>query len=127
LGKSIRGDKEYSRLQEALYENKRLKREIASIRKQLARLDLDRHDYVKNIIDEHYAREDQEETAEKMLRRLKEEWRCKNCQDGYLEINLYMRAGETYYFRKCNTCENRTKGQKYSPDRVQGPIKIPSK
>lgn len=124
MGKSTRtGSKEYTRLQEVLHENSKLKREISSLRKQLARLDLDRHSYVKDIMDEHYAREDQEESAEKMLKRLKEEWRCKNCQDGYLEVNIYMKAGDAWYYRKCNCCENRTKGRRYSPDKVQGPIK----
>ena len=123
MSKNTRGSKEYSRLQESLHENKRLKREIASLRKQLARLDLDRHTFVKDIIDEHYANEEQQETTEKMLKRMKEEWKCKECHIGYLEINLYTKVGETWYFRKCNSCPHRTVSQKYSPDKVEGPIK----
>ncbi len=127
MGKSIRSGKEYTRLQEVLHTNKRLRKEISSLRKQLARIDLDRHGYVKNIIEEHYAREDQEESAEQMLKKMKEVWRCHDCGDGYLEINLYMKAGELWYFRRCGVCEKRTLGKKYDPKEVQGPIKNPIK
>lgn len=127
MGKSTRGDREYSRLQEVIHENKRLKRELSSLRKQLTRIDLDRHAYVKEIIDEHYAKEDQEETTGKMLKRLKEEWKCRKCHDGFLEIRIYTKINEAYYFRQCNNCSNRTKSQKYVPDRVIGIIKNSSK
>lgn len=127
MSKSTRGDKEYTRLQQALHENARLKREISSLRKQLARLDLDRHGYVKDIIDEHFAREEQEETTGKMLERLKNEWKCRECHDGYLEISLYSKLGEAWYFRQCNNCPHRTKSQKYNPENVLGPIKLAPK
>lgn len=123
MGRNTRGDKEYTRLQEALNENKRLKRENASLRKQLARLDLDRHSYVKDILDEHFQQEEQAESTEKMLKRLKEEWKCHECHVGYLEITLYNKLDQTWYFRQCNNCTNRTKSQVYHPEKVQGPIK----
>lgn len=125
LSRSSRGDKEYSRLQQALHENGRLKREISKLRKQLARLDLDRHSYVKDIIDEHYAQEIQEETTGKMLERLKDEWKCHECHVGYLEISMYSKMGAPWYFRQCNNCPHRTKSQVYNPEKVQGPIKNP--
>ncbi len=125
MSKNTRGGKEFSRLQEALHENKRLKREIASIRKQLARLDLDRHGYVKDILEEHYAAEEDQRDTGKALARLKEEWKCEKCPNGYLEINLYTRLNETMYFRKCNLCPHRTTSQKYEPDSVEGIMKIP--
>jgi len=123
LGKNTRGGKEFNRLQEALHENKRLKREISSLRKQLARLDLDRHSFVKDIIDEHY----EQEESEKITQRIKEEWKCKQCGVGYLEINLYTKVNETWYFRKCNFCPHRTTSQQYIPDKVQGPMKLTAK
>ncbi len=123
MGKNTRGDKEYSRLQQALHENAKLKREISRLRKQYARLDLDRHEYVKSIVDEHYAREQQEETTEKMLGRLKEEWRCRVCKIGYLEIIIYNRLDGTFYYRHCNNCIHRTTSQKYDPNKVKGPVK----
>ena len=125
LSRSTRGDKEHTRLQQMQHENSRLKREISKLRKQLARLDLDRHSYVKDIVDEHFANEEQEETTGKMLERLKDEWKCRECSDGFLEIVLYSKMGEPWYFRKCNglNCAHRTKSQHYNPEKVVGPIK----
>lgn len=123
MGKTRRGHKEFSKEQELRYENHKLRRQISSLRKQLARLDLDRHDYVKTIVDEHLAQEEQE-TTEKMLHRLKEEWRCKECGIGYLEINLYNKPDDVYYYRKCSSCPHRTKSQVYSPS-VRGIMKEP--
>ncbi len=125
MSRSTRGDKEHTRLQQMQHENSRLKREISKLRKQLARLDLDRHSYVKDIVDEHFANEEQEETTGKMLERLKDEWKCRECSDGFLEIVLYSKMGEPWYFRKCNglNCAHRTKSQHYNPEKVVGPIK----
>lgn len=121
MGKNTRGNKEYSRLQEVLHENNRLKKEISRLRKQLARLDLDRHSYVRDIIEEHYAKEDQEATAEQLLKKLKEEWRCHSCLEGHLEIVMYSKLGIPWYFRRCSNlnCGHRTKSQPYS-DKVRG-------
>lgn len=123
MSRSTRGGKEYTRLQEVMHENKKLRKEISSLRKQLARLDLDRHDYVKTIVDEHFASEEREESTTKMLERLKNAWKCHNCGDGFLEIHLYSKMGEPWYFRQCSCCPNRTKSQRYDPDKVDGPIK----
>lgn len=124
MGKNTRGDKEYSRLQEALHENRKLKRENANLRKSLSKLDLDRHSYVRDIVEEHYAREDSETTTMQMLDKLKSQWLCRECHEGHLEITVYTKAGETWYFRQCNNCKYRTKSQKYTPG-VKGLIKPP--
>lgn len=123
MSRNTRGNKEYTRLQEIVNENKRLKKEMGSLRRQLAKLDLDRHGYVRDIIEEHYAKEEQEETTEKMLKRLKEEWRCKVCSDGYLEVFTFNKGQETWYRRECNGCNHTTKSQRYDPDKVRGIIK----
>ncbi len=122
MGKTRRGYKEFSREQKLIHENKRLKREIASIRKQLARLDLDRHTYIKDIIERSYQLEEQKEGAD-ILEKLKKEWHCRECARGYLEIICYNKPNETWYYRKCNNCEHRTKSQKYNPGKVPGIIK----
>ena len=92
MGKNIRGEKEYSRFQEVVHENKKLKKEISNLRKQLARLDLDRHSYVRDIVEEHLAQEDAQETTVQMLQRLQQEWLCEKCGIGFLEINLYSKV-----------------------------------
>src|SRR5665213_1816225 len=108
LGKNIRGGKEYNRLQIALKENAKLKRENASLRKALSKLDLDRHSYVRDIVEEHYAREDSETTTMEMLDTLKNTWKCNSCNAGYLEVTVYSKMGDTWYFRQCNNCKYRT-------------------
>lgn len=136
MGKSRRGHKELSKEQELKYENKefrrrerdkdnqilQLKREVSSLRKQLARLDLDRHSYVKETLEEYYAHEEEVVDNKRLINDLKKEWACKKCGVGYLEIILYNKIGETWYFRQCNQCVNRTKSQVYSPA-VQGVMK----
>ena len=125
MSRNTRGEKEHNRLQQLQHENSRLKREISKLRKQLGRIDLDRHSYVKDIVDEHFANQEQEETTGKMLERLKEEWKCHECHVGYLEISMYSKMGEPWYFRQCNNCPHRTKSQHYSSEKVTGPIKNP--
>lgn len=123
LSRSTRGEKEYTRLQEIVHENKKLKREVASLRKQLARLDLDRHSYVRDIVEEHLSQEHEETTTKQMLQSMKNEWQCRDCGVGYLEIHLYTRPDGTHYYRMCNNCSKRTKGQRYEPGSVRGIIK----
>lgn len=114
MGKTKRGEKERSRERQLAHENQKLRREISSLRKQLARIDLDRHDYVKNIVEEHYAKEEVEDNTHKMLESMKNHWKCHMCKSGHLEINLYTRLDGVFYYRKCNECDNRTKSQQYN-------------
>jgi hypothetical protein len=122
LGKSRRGNKEYSREQKLVHENKRLKREIAQLRKQLARLDLDRYDSIKEMIEEH-GHENTAQTGQELLENLKKTWACNKpkCQ-GHLEIIVYSKLGNPWYYRQCTNCPNRTIAQKYTPE-VKGIIK----
>lgn len=122
MGKSRRGSKEFSREQALIYENKKLKKMISSLRKQLARIDLDRYEHVRDALEEHYSQEEERENAGAVLDRLKNQWRCHSCNDGVLEIILYDRAGNTWYFRKCNKCEKRTPSKQYDSS-VSGIIK----
>lgn len=124
MGKSRRGDKERSREQELKFENQRLRRTVSSLRKQLARIDLDRYSHVRDMVEEHLADQEVIVTTEDMLKSMKNEWKCHECGDGYLEITLYGKMGQTWYFRKCNSCPHRTTSQAYSPS-VRGIIKEP--
>lgn len=122
MGKSKdRRSGDRSREQELLHENKKLKREISSLKKQLGRLDLDRYATARTIIEDHY-QEKHVDQGQKILRDLRETWKCFECPLGYLEIILFSKRNETFYVRKCDCCENRTKSQKYSPQ-VQGIVK----
>lgn len=112
MGRSNRGDKEYSRLQQALYENGKLKREISSLRKQLARLDLDRHSYVKDLVEKSYELEEELE-GKKVLKKLEKQWTCHECARGILEIHIYTKPEGPWYYRRCSNCAHRTKSQPY--------------
>lgn len=120
MGKSLRTDKEFTKNQQILHENKKLKREIAKLRKILAKIDLDRYSQVKEMIEE-YRQQDSSDHID-LLDKLKQEWKCQECPIGYLEITLFNKLAETWYYRCCSNCPHRTKTQKYSPE-VRGIIK----
>lgn len=61
-----------------------------------------------------------------LLARMKAKWHCKDCNQGHLEIVLYTKMGDPWYFRQCSECPNRTKAQPHHPN-VEGIRKeIPS-
>ena len=122
MSKNHRAVKEYTREQRLIKENERLKREVAKYRKLLARLDLDRYSTIKDMIEEHQAEDNQQKTLE-LLESLKEIWKCRDCSEGYLEIIVYSKVGNPWYFRSCNSCKKRTKSQPYDESRVKGIIK----
>lgn len=124
MGKARTDRYGYTKEQRLKGENDKLKRQIASLRKQIARLDLDRYETIKDLIKEHY-QEDRAEEGKQILESLKKTWACHDCDTGYLEIFVYNRGGETWYYRICNNapaCLNRTKAQPYSPQ-VKGMIR----
>lgn len=125
MGKARRGDKERSNEQRLKYENSKLRREVSSLRKQLARLDLDRHSYVRDIIEEHMAGEEVDQSTQSMLKSMENTWRCNSCNEGHLQIQLYSKIGETWYYRACsNDCGNRTVGKPYDPNSVKGILAV---
>jgi len=115
LGKTRRGEREYSREQKLQAENKKLKGQISSLRKQLARIDLDRYSHVRDMLDE-YEEQDKREDAVEILERMKKDWKCRECNVGYLEVFLYNKIDKTFYYRKCTNCIHRTPSQQYTPD-----------
>lgn len=121
MGKTTRGHKEFSREQQVLHENKALKREIARLRKELARIDLDRYSQVKDMIEKSYQMEEELE-GKKILKKLKKDWKCHECERGHLEIFCYNRPDSTWYYRQCNNCSHRTKSQRYTPG-IEGILK----
>ena len=125
MGKSRRTDREYTKEQKLSKENKQLKRELAHLRKQISKMDIDRFESVKQIcLDFEEGEKFQEFTqqANSNLEDLKKTWACDACKTGYLEISLYSKLGVTHYFRKCNSCTHRTKGKRYSAE-VKGILK----
>jgi len=128
MGKARIGRKELSRIQEFRFEIQRLKRENDLLRKRLARIDLDEYGQLNKTIKKHQKPEKKQQPND-ILDKLRKEWACNEggC-GGFLEIFLYNKQNDTWYFRKCNEtgCKNRTKSQKYTPD-VKGILKKESK
>ncbi len=122
LGKSHRGSKEYTREQKLVNENKQLKRELSRIKKQLARIDLDRYSTIKDMVEEHRM-DNKLECTEDLLESLKQQWKCHDCSEGYLEIIIYTKIGNPWYFRKCNFCVKRTRSKQYDSSQVKGIVK----
>ena len=140
MGKANRGVKEFSKEQELKHENRelrkendrlgrenrQLRRQYAGSRKQYAKMDLDRHSYVRDIIEEHLSEEKEDiVTTQDMLESMKNEWKCEKCNVGYLEILVYSKLGNPHYFRQCSNCVHRTKSQEYH-DNVKGIVKEPT-
>jgi len=114
------GDREYDLLAKLKYENKKLKKRISGLRKQLDRIDLDRYHNLKGMIEKH-DREDHEVQLAESEMKLRRIWECWKCRDGILRyIPLSRRDGE-YYLRKCDNCENRTKVKKLTTTVKRGP------
>lgn len=93
-----RGNTYEQRLQ---HENQRLKKTISQLRKQLARIDIDRSSSVRDIINKHYAEENAIEHAEKereILEDLKRIWACNTCHSGHLEIILINKGNTSIIF-----------------------------
>lgn len=118
MGKSRRGDKERSREQELKYENQKLRREVSSLRKQLARIDLDRYSHVRDMIQEHLAENQEIVTVQDLEKSMQNEWKCHECQEGHLQVFKYPRGTGEAYYRICSRaplCTNRTKSQPWTP------------
>jgi hypothetical protein len=128
VAKNTRGVKEFTREQRLAKENIQLKRELSYLRKQISRLDLEGLEAAKQAL---FDREEKERISEDLgdsnsnLEQLKKTWKCNSCQNGWLEITTYHKAGETWYYRRCSdpACKKRTVGQRYNEQSVRGILK----
>lgn len=111
-------DREFSDIQKLRHENKKLKRQISSLRKQLARIDIGRYENLKELLHKH-SEEDLQQRIEEENESQKQRWKCFECHDGILKLKIFERRDGIFYFRKCDNCTNRTKTQKWSED-VEG-------
>lgn len=120
MGRSRRpkSDSEISDNKRLKLENQKLKKQISSLRKQLARIDLDRYSYLKDVIEAH-EQEDQEFDVKISLEEEKRKWECFDCHDGVLRLIMLSKAGEPFYFRRCDNCAKKTKLKKFT-ESVQG-------
>lgn len=122
MGKARTDRRGQTREQRLARENDKLKRAVSSLRKQLAKLDIDRVDIAREVIQECY-KEERAQEGKEILENLKKAWACKECQVGYLEIFIYNHSNTTYYYRICSNvpdCGNRTLPKAYDETKVNG-------
>jgi predicted nuclease with TOPRIM domain len=125
VGKTRLGRKEHNLIQDFKYKIQQLKAENSALRKRLARIKLDEYGQLKKTIKKHYKKEETQQGND-ILDKVRQEWKChEEACSGFLEIFIYTRLNEMYYFRKCSEsgCKNRTKAKKYDPQLVKGIIK----
>jgi hypothetical protein len=105
-GRSETKDREFSKIQKLSHENKLLQREIAKLRRQLEK---NNHMILRGPREPKEVNEELVEMTKKIKKRP-----CHKCGIGFLYIIKYDRAGEPYYYRQCNECDHRTRGQKHT-------------
>ena len=108
-------DIELDQLQKLKEENKKLKKQIGSLRKQLSRIDLDRYENLKELIDKQRHEDEASAKTSKLLKK----WKCYECGNGILKLLIFNRRDGTFYYRRCSNCDHRTRLQKYHKD-VEG-------
>ena len=107
--------KEFDELQRLKYENKKLKKQISQLRKQLAKIDVDRYQNLKELV-EAQQKEDKELEEKIKREKLKEKWKCYECKEGYLRLMIFHRPDGDFYYRRCTRCGHKTKLQRYNKD-----------
>lgn len=108
-------DSEQDDLQRLKRENDKLKRQISALRKQLARIDINRYENLQDLIHK-YDKQEAEEILAKEQKSNEEKWKCYHCQDGVLRLKIYQRLDGIFYNRKCDQCPNKTKLKKWNDD-----------
>jgi len=117
-GKRPVGDGEIKEIQRLKLENQKLKKQIASLRKQLNRIDIDRYQYIKDML-ENQAEEDQQFEVDRELDDIKKHWECEVCARDYLRIIVIRKGNGVFYMRRCPTCMHKTKLKKFTHE-VEG-------
>lgn len=109
-------DSEHSEIQKLRQDNKRLKRDLVQLRKQLDRVDLDQFKNLKDLIDS------QDREAHPQHAHQDKDWTCWTCRTGTLRLRVLEKPGGAVYNRMCDNkaCRNKTKFQKFH-DKVKGP------
>jgi len=109
-------DRETDQLQYYKHLVKKLKREIAGLRKQIDRLDLDRFASFKEALD-RIDEIEMEQTARRKDKEIqKEKWRCWDCNTGTMRLKVWDRLDGPHYQRVCDHCNKRTTMKKWTPE-----------
>lgn len=106
-------DGEQDQLQKLRNENKKLKSMLSQLRKQISRIDVDRFQNLKDLLDAQDRREAEDAAKERGLESDKQ-WECWTCRTGVLRVHVIEKPGHSIYNRVCDNpaCGHRTKFQK---------------
>lgn len=105
-------DADLKEIQRVKIENQKLRGQIASLRKQLSRIDIDRYTNLKEIIEAH-DKQDKEFNKKQELKDLKDKWICHKCNEDHLKLIMIPRLDGLFYIRRCASCTNKTKMKRY--------------
>lgn len=110
--------KEQDDLQKIKRENDKLKKQVSSLRKQLARIDINRYENLQDLIHK-YDKQEVEENIKNDAKTQENRWKCHKCDSGILILKIFERADGIVYYRKCNGCPNKTTLKKWD-ESVEG-------
>lgn len=114
-----RSGREHDQLQTLKNENRALKRQIASLRKQLARTDIDQYENLKTLVEKEKKNKNKKDIISDLEKEAKR-WECWECKAGVLtRIPVFRRDGE-FFFRICSNCKNRTRLKKATKNHEKG-------
>jgi hypothetical protein len=113
-------DREHDIIDKYKKENQKLKEQISKLRKQISRIDLDRYHNVRDLIN-HYESTEKNETSPTQEEEIKKLWHCFQCDSDYLRMVTFERRDGIFYYRKCNTCNRKTKLKRLTKDTKLGP------
>jgi len=123
LSKAVKKtDKEFTTEQKLKKENKKLKKQIAQLRKIINRIDLDQYDNLKNTIIKQELEEKEKKSIDRATKdqaQKEEAWKCYNCNMGVLRLIIFENRVGIRYYRCCDNCSKRTKAKTYN-DKVDG-------
>jgi hypothetical protein len=116
-GKAARTDSERSKISQLSHENKKLKAELAKLRKTLERLDANWCPGCLKKYEEPVTKDDEElPNPDTFPVFVAPDRTCHTCHADKLILIKYFKMGEAWYIRRCPSCKYQTKGKKYTPD-----------
>lgn len=110
--------KQEQREKRLIAENKKLKRQVAQLRKIIDRIDLERYHNLRDVVLQQES-ENQIQKAVDKKKSQEKAWKCHHCPDGILRLKFFENRTGVRYYRKCDGCPHRTKAKEYT-EKVEG-------
>ncbi len=103
-------DQQQTRIRQLSNENKQLAKEVKKLHKQMQKV---KDGWCPTCLSKS--------TEDKMPKKIAnldkvKDWQCFKCENGTLRLFKYDRMSQTWYFRRCSSCEYRTRGKPWSDE-----------